>query len=85
MTRWGTLALIVPILVLLGMYFWELGDVRECQLSGGHWDYLSEACRQQPQPFVSFLERHPWLANGGMLLSVAGLVMCFLGLYVKRR
>ncbi len=85
MTRWGTLLLIAPIVVLLGMYFWELGDVRECQLSGGYWDYLSDTCREQPQPFVSFLERHPWLTNGGMLLSVAGLALCCLGLYVRRR
>lgn len=43
------------------------------------------ACRDTPQPFVSWMERMPWLVNGGMLLSVAGMVMCMLGLYVKRR
>lgn len=85
MTRWGTLLLIVPIVGLLGMYFWELGDVRECQFAGGHWDYLAGVCRERPQPFVSFLERHPWLGNGGLLLSVAGLMLCLLGLYTRRR
>lgn len=85
MARWGVLLLVVPICVLMGMYFWELGDVRECQLSGGYWDYLSATCRERPQPFVPFIERHPWLANGGMLLSVVGLALCCLGLYIKRR
>lgn len=28
MTRWGALAPGVPIVVLLGLYFGELGDVR---------------------------------------------------------
>lgn len=35
MIRFGLLLLVLPILVLLGVYFWELGDVRACQLDGG--------------------------------------------------
>lgn len=85
MLKLGLLLLIAPILVLMGVYFWELSDVRACTLSGGHWNYLEGACRDTPQPFVSWLERHPWLVNGGMLLSLAGMVLCMLGLYVKRR
>ncbi|GHE21891.1 hypothetical protein [Halomonas urumqiensis] len=85
MLRLGLLLLVAPILVLLGVYFWELGDVRECTLSGGHWDYLEGVCRDTPQPFVSWLQRHPWLVNGGMLLSVIGMGMCMVGLYVKKR
>ncbi|WP_249977399.1 hypothetical protein [Vreelandella olivaria] len=85
MIRFGLLLLVLPILVLMGVYFWELGDVRACQLEGGHWDYLESACRDTPQPFVSWLERSPLLVNGGMLLSVMGLVMCMVGFYTKRR
>ncbi|MDX5379278.1 MAG: hypothetical protein LPK08_17370 [Halomonas sp.] len=86
MLRLGLLLLILPIFVLMGVYFWELNDVRECALiQGGHWDYLAGVCRESPQPFVPWVERHPWLVNGGMLLSLAGVVMCMLGLYVKRR
>nr|WP_298410555.1 hypothetical protein [uncultured Halomonas sp.] len=85
MAKWGALLLILPLVILMGVYFWELGDIRECQLSGGHWDYLAATCREQPQPFVPFIERHSLMANGGMLFSVLGLVMCFVGLYVKRR
>lgn len=85
MLKLGSLLLIAPILVLMGVYFWELSDVRECVLSGGHWNYLEGACRDTPQPFVSWLERHPWLVNGGMLLSLAGMVLCMVGLYVKKR
>ncbi|SHE41540.1 hypothetical protein SAMN02745148_00393 [Modicisalibacter ilicicola DSM 19980] len=85
MARWGVLLLIVPVVALMGLYFWELGDIRECQLSGGHWDYLAATCREQPQPFVPFIERHTLMVNGGMLLAMAGLVMCVVGLYVRRR
>lgn len=85
MLKLGLLLLILPILVLMGVYFWELGDVRECTLAGGHWDYLAGICRDTPQPFASWLERYPWLVNGGMLLSVAGVALCMVGLYVKKR
>ncbi|WP_148252760.1 hypothetical protein [Aidingimonas lacisalsi] len=85
MLRLGLLLLIVPVLLLMGAYFWELNDVRACTLDGGHWDYIEGVCRQEPQPFVSWLERSPWLINGGMLLSVLGLVLCMVGLYRRRR
>jgi hypothetical protein len=85
MLRLGLLLLIAPLLLMMGVYFWELGDVRECTLSGGHWDYLAGACRDEPQPFVSWLQRHPWFVNGGMLLSMGGLGLCMVGLYIKRR
>ena len=85
MRRWGVLLLVLPLVVLMSLYFWELSDIRECQLSGGHWNYLDAACREQPQPFIPFIERYPWLANGGMLLSLVGLVLCAWGFYVRRR
>ncbi|MWJ27269.1 hypothetical protein GPM19_03460 [Halomonas sp. ZH2S] len=85
MIRLGLLLLILPIFILLGVYFWELGDVRECQLGGGYWDYVAGVCSDTPQPFVSWLERYPWLVNGGMLLSVVGLGLCMVGFYVKKR
>ncbi|WP_434984367.1 hypothetical protein [Vreelandella zhaodongensis] len=85
MIRLGLLLLVLPVIVLLGVYFWELGDVRACQLDGGHWDYLASVCRDTPQPFVSWLERSPLLVNGGMLVSVVGLVMCMIGFYTKSR
>lgn len=86
MLRLGLLLLILPICVLMGLYFWEYSSVRECTLiQGGYWDYAAGACRDTPQRFMPWVERHPWLVNGGMLLSVVGVVMCMLGLYVKRR
>ncbi|MCC5881975.1 MAG: hypothetical protein JJU25_04985 [Halomonas sp.] len=86
MLRLGLLLLILPILVLMGIYFWEFSQVRECTLvQGGYWDYLDATCLSSPQPFVPWVERQPWLVNGGMLLSVAGVFMCMVGLYVRRR
>ncbi|MGQ7246133.1 hypothetical protein ACUN9Y_02210 [Halomonas sp. V046] len=85
-TRVGLLLLVVPILVLLGLYFVELGDIRQCQLvDQGHWDYLVGACRDTPQPFVPWIIRHPWVVNGGLLVSIVGLGLCMLGLYRRRR
>lgn len=85
MLKLGLLMLILPILMLMGVYFWELGDVRECTLGGGYWDYQAGICRNTPQPFASWLQRHPWLVNGGMLISVAGVALCMVAMYVKRR
>lgn len=85
MLRLGLLLLIVPSLALMGIYFWELGQLRECTYGGGHWDYLERVCRDTPQPFVSLLQRHPLMVNGGMLLSVLGVGLCMVGLYTKRR
>jgi len=86
MLRLGLLLLIVPSIVLMGLYFVELNGVRDCLLNQqGHWDYLDSVCRATPQPFVPWIERSPWLVNGGMLLSVAGLVLCMLRLYVRKR
>ncbi|EPC01938.1 hypothetical protein L861_20010 [Litchfieldella anticariensis FP35 = DSM 16096] len=85
MLRIGLLLLIAPIVILMGAYFWELGDVRECALNGGYWNYVEGACRDTPQPFASWQVRSPWLVNGGMLLSVLGVVLCMVGLYVKKR
>ncbi|MDN3554445.1 hypothetical protein [Halomonas maura] len=86
MLRIGLLLLVLPILVLMGIYFLELGDVRECLLvQQGHWDYLAGTCRETPQPFVPWIERRPWLVNGGMLVSLAGLACCMAGLYLKKR
>ncbi|RAR60931.1 hypothetical protein [Onishia taeanensis] len=83
--RAGMALLILPIVVLLGIYFLELGDVRGCMLDGGHWDYLDGVCRDTPQPFVPWLVRAPWLVNGGLALSVLGLGMTMAGLYIKKR
>ncbi|WP_346795707.1 hypothetical protein R5M92_09615 [Halomonas sp. Bachu 37] len=85
MIRMGLLLLVVPIMVLLGVYFWELGNIRECLFDGGHWDYVEGVCRDTPQPFVSWLQRYPLLVNGGMLLTIIGLILCLAGFYVKRR
>ncbi|NYS60164.1 hypothetical protein [Vreelandella salicampi] len=85
MIRLGLLLLILPLVVLMGVFFWELNDVRACQLDGGHWNYLASVCRDTPQPFVPWVERMPLLVNGGMLVSVLGLVLCIVGLYQKRR
>lgn len=85
MIRLGLLLLILPLVVLMGVFFWELNDVRACQLYGGHWNYLASVCHDTPQPFVPWVERMPLLVNGGMLVSVLGLVLCIVGLYQKRR
>lgn len=86
MLRIGLLLLILPIIVLMGLYFVELSNVRDCLLSEhGHWDYLEGLCRDTPQPFVPWIDRSPWLVNGSMLLSLLGLILCTIVLYVKRR
>ncbi|WP_027966035.1 hypothetical protein [Halomonas halocynthiae] len=86
MLRIGLVLLVVPIIVLMSLYFIELNGVRDCVLNGqGHWDYLNGVCTATPQPNVPFITRKPWLVNGSLLVSVLGLLLCMAGLYVKRR
>lgn len=85
MIRLGLLLLILPPLLMLGLYFWELGDVRACQLDGGHWDYVAGVCRESAQEFAPWIERAPFLVNGGLMASVIGLLMCMVGLAQRRK
>lgn len=85
MLRIGLLLLTLPGVLLMGSYFYELSQVDACLDSGGSWNYLEARCdRAKEYPFVPYMARHPLLVNGGMLLSVLGLLLCLAGLYRRR-
>lgn len=84
MLRIGLLLLILPAVLLMGIFFYEQMQISDCVADGGHWDYLQAVCDQQPHPFVPLMVRKPGLVNGGMLLSCLGLVMAIMGLYRRR-
>ena len=85
MLRIGLLLLILPGVLLMGGYLYELSQVDACLETGGSWNYLEAFCDRKVQhPFVPFMVRHPLLVNGGMLLSVLGLLLCMAGLYRRR-
>ncbi len=83
--RLGLFLLVVPGVVLMGVFWSELSTVNECLAKGGSYNYLSEACdMNHKQPFVPFAERNPLFVNITMLLSALGLMLCLAGLYVRR-
>lgn len=88
MLRLGLLLLILPPLGLMAGYMMEQADVDACLDVGGAWNYLERLCSDSAEtgalPFVPFMQRHPVLVNGGMLLSVLGLLFCLAGLYRGR-
>lgn len=85
MLKTGLLLLILPGVLLMGGYLYDLSLVEGCVDGGGSWDYQAERCDTERQhPFVPFMARHPLLVNGGMLLSVVGLLLCIAGLYRRR-
>jgi hypothetical protein len=85
MLKLGLLLLIIPGLVMMGGYMYELSLVDACRESGGSWHYVEAYCDTERQhPFVPYMVRHPLLVNGGMLLSVVGLLLCIAGLYRRR-
>lgn len=85
MLRIGLLLLILPGILLMGSYLYELSQVDACLEGGGSWNYPEAFCdREARHPFVPFMVRHPLLVNGGMLLSVLGLLLCMAGLYRRR-
>lgn len=68
----------------MGWSTYEQSLVDSCIDAGGSYDYLNSLCdHQTKQPFIPMMARFPLLVNGGMLLSVVGLVLCLLKLYVR--
>ncbi|NVK41253.1 MAG: hypothetical protein HWE39_08410 [Oceanospirillaceae bacterium] len=85
MLRIGLLLLVLPGLAMMVGYLLEQSAVDACLDGGGSWNYAAGACDStDSHPFIPFSSRHPWLVNGGMLLSVAGLLCCLVGLYSRR-
>ncbi|KEA62429.1 hypothetical protein ADIMK_3320 [Marinobacterium lacunae] len=88
MLKVGLLLLILPPLALMTGYMMEQAEVDACLDAGGAWNYVERVCVDDAAsgtfPFVPFMMRHPVLVNGGMLLSVVGLLFCMVGLYRGR-
>lgn len=86
MLRLGLILLILPGMVLMGVFWSELSTVNECLAVGGAYDYTAKACDMQgTPPFIPFAVRNPQFVNLTMLASVAGFCCCLFGLYVRRR
>lgn len=85
MLRIGLLLLVLPMLVLMGVYFVELFAVNDCVAEGGSWNYLDGRCDFDARhPFIPLPVRKPLLINGGMLLCCVGLLLTVIGLYRRR-
>ena len=86
MLRLGLILLILPGVVLMGVFWSELNTVNECLAAGGSYNYTAQACDMQGrQPFIPFAARNPLFVNLTMLASAAGFCCCLFGLYVRRR
>ncbi|WP_417225899.1 hypothetical protein [Amphritea sp.] len=86
MLRLGLLLLILPGVVLMGVFWSELSEVNACLSAGGSYDYLAAVCDMSHQhPFVPFAARNPLFVNLTMLASAAGFCCCLFGLYVRGR
>lgn len=84
MLRIGLLLLVLPSVLLMGVFFYEQMQISDCLAGGGYWDYLQSVCDQQSHPFIPLMARKPLLVNGGMLLSCLGLLITIVGLYRRR-
>ncbi|GLR63322.1 hypothetical protein [Marinospirillum insulare] len=77
--------LILPLMVLMGIWGFEYADVSSCIYEGGSYDYLLGECLMDQQGiFVTFAERHPSLVSTSLWASCAGLVFTIVGLYRGR-
>ncbi|WP_027858371.1 hypothetical protein [Marinobacterium jannaschii] len=86
MLRIGLVLLVLPCLLLMGIYLSELSEVESCLDSGGSFDYSQSVCDMNTEhPFQPFIQRHMALVNGSMLLAVVGLFGCLGGLYTRAR
>ncbi len=86
MLRLGLILLILPGVVLMGVFWSELSGVNECLSAGGSFDYMADACdMERSHPFIPFAVRYPLFVNLTMLASFAGFCCCLFGLYVRGR
>ncbi len=86
MIRLGLLLLVLPGVILMGVFWSEQSAVTECLSAGGSFDYLVSACDMtQSHPFVPFGARNPLFVNLTMLASAVGFGFCLIGLYVRAR
>ena len=84
MLRWGMILLFLPCVVLVTLYMFEAQDVARCLDSGGSWDFAKALCDQQnTHEYVTFMSRHGFWVNGGMLLSIVGLAIGTWGMILK--
>jgi hypothetical protein len=84
MLRWGMILLFLPCVVLVTLYMMEAQDVARCLDAGGSWDYVLGLCDQQAKhELVSFMTRHGFWVNTGMLISIMGLIMGTWGMILK--
>ena len=82
MLKAGLGLLVIPSVLIMAGYLYELSFVNECLSAGGSFDYwIGECDFEQSHPFVPFMIRYPLIVNGGMLVAVVGLVLCVAGLY----
>lgn len=80
----GLLLMTVPSIIMMSAYWSELMDAQACITAGQGFDYRTGECIQGNTIFVAFSERHPLLVNSGILLSMAGLIACLVGLYRRK-
>ncbi|WP_271272220.1 hypothetical protein [Aliamphritea hakodatensis] len=85
MLKLGLALLILPGVVLMALFWQDLGVMRDCQAQGLSFDPYAQSCSETEQAFVPFGQRNPVLVNSVMLLSVLGLACCLYGLYVRAR
>lgn len=81
MIRVGMCLLVIPLLVMMLPYMMEVSDVNACIEQNQNYDYHNGICTSDEVPFSSYNSRYPWIVNGGMLLSVIGLLITMVGLY----
>lgn len=81
----GLSLLILPLLILMGVWGVEYADVSSCIYEGGSYDYLLGECLMSERGiFVPFAERYPLLVSTSLWASCAGLVFTLVGLYKGR-
>lgn len=81
----GLTLLVAPLILLMGAWGIEYGEVSSCIHLGGSYDYLLGEClMDQRGVFVPFAERYPLLVSTSLWASCAGLIFSVVGLYKGR-
>lgn len=84
MLRWGMILLFLPCVVLVTLYMLEAQEVARCLDAGGSWDYVKGVCdHETSHEFVTFMTRHGFWVNSGMLVAIVGLMMGTWGMILK--
>ncbi|WP_221800115.1 hypothetical protein [Oceanobacter mangrovi] len=81
--RIGSIAFVLPVILLLIVYSLDLSHITECDQQGLTYSIETGACEAGKVELISYYARHPLLVNLSMLVATIGALAMTWGMILK--